>query len=68
VASKFGYGPKYENERCWLNVNELFESTKKRRKGSGRVVGSYDSGAHSKKDAEIKLWFRFEQDLIEKKD
>jgi hypothetical protein len=49
-------------------VNELFRSAEKRRKGSGRVVGSYDSGAHSKKNAEIKLQSRFEQGLIEKKD
>jgi hypothetical protein len=48
-------------------VNELFESVKKRRKGSGQVVGSYDSRAPSKKNAEIKLRFCFEQGLIEKK-
>jgi hypothetical protein len=43
------------SRQCWLNVNELFESTKKRRKGSGRVIGSYYSGAHLKKNVEIKL-------------
>jgi hypothetical protein len=50
-----------------LNINKLFEGAKKRRKGSGRVVGSYDSGAPSKKNAEIKLRFCFGQGLIEKK-
>jgi hypothetical protein len=48
-------------------VNGLFKSVKKRRERSGRIVGSYDSGAPSKKNAEIELWFRFEQGLIEKK-
>jgi hypothetical protein len=45
-------------------MNGLFESAKKRRERSGRVVGSYDSGAPSKKNAEIELQFRFEQGLI----
>jgi hypothetical protein len=38
----------------------IIREREKRRKGSGRVVGSYDSRAHSKKNAEIKLRFRFE--------
>jgi hypothetical protein len=49
-------------------MNGLFESAKKRRERSGRVVGSYDSGAPLKKNAEIELRFRFEEGLIEKKD
>jgi hypothetical protein len=48
-------------------MNELFKSVKKRRERSGRVVGSYDSGAPSKKNAEIEIRFHFKQGLIEKK-
>jgi hypothetical protein len=73
--SKFGYGLKHvrvraehENELTVLVEHEqLFENMKKRRERSGRVVGSYDSGAPSKKNAEIKLRFHFKQGLIEMK-
>jgi hypothetical protein len=75
VTSEFGYRLKHvrvraehENKLTVLVECEwLFENTEKRRERSSRVVGSYDSGAPSKKNVEIKLRFRFEQGLIEKK-
>jgi hypothetical protein len=56
-----------KQKESFKRAYKKFENAKKRRERLGRVVGSYDSGAPSKKNAEIKLRFHFEQGLIEKK-